>query len=355
MPQKIADLLRQRYPGRAEPFEDDRRTYGLTRPHLLRQRLLLSRVALAMSRLVRLKPHGHTTTLASAIAAFLVEHQLSPSSQRVYAVALNALQDGLGADTALALLDEPDAPERFETWFHGRYDQTAPSTRVHQLAILRSACAFWRRRAWILTDPTTSLERPSVLIDRTRALTRDQLASLWRRNDVALRERALWRLLYETAARANEILSLDVDDLDLPNKRARVRSKGGATEWVFWQTGAALLLPRQLAGRGAGPVFLADRLPTKAVPSIDRCPVTGRARLSYRRAAELFSEVTAGWTLHQLRHSALTHAAEDGTNTPILLARSRHASVRSLERYARPGPEAVGRYVAENDPARRRR
>ena len=29
------------------------------------------------------------------------------------------------------------------------------------------------------------------------------------------------------------------------------------------------------------------------------------------------------------------------TNTPTLLARSRHASARSLGRYARPGPEAV--------------
>jgi integrase len=165
----------------------------------------------------------------------------------------------------------------------------------------------------------------------------------------------LWRLLYETAARANEILSLDLEDLDLANKRARVRSKGGASEWVFWQTGAALLLPRLLGGRTTGPVFLADRQPTHAVPTVDRCPLTGRARLSYRRAAELFSAATQGWTLHQLRHSALTHAAEDGTNTPILLARSRHASVRSLERYARPGPEAVARHVAEHDPVRRRR
>lgn len=307
-----------------------------------------------MTQLVRLKQHARTTTLASAVAAFLVEHELSPGSQRVYAGALRSLQLGLGADTPLATLDAPRAAERFAAWFHGRYDQTAPATRVHQLAILRSACAFWRRQAWISTDPTAGLERPNVPVDRTRALTRDQLAALWRRNDVVLRERALWRLLYETAARANEILSLDVDDLDLPNKRARVTSKGGATEWVFWQTGAALLLPRLLAGRTIGPVFLTDRQPTRAVPSIDLCPVTGRARLSYRRAAELFSEMTGGWTLHQLRHSALTHAAEDGTNTPILLARSRHASVRSLERYARPGPEAVARHVAEHDPARRR-
>ena len=51
----------------------------------------------------------------------------------------------------------------------------------------------------------------------------------------------------------------------------------------------------------------------------------------------------------------LLASALDGTNTPILLARSRHASVRSLERYARPGPEAVARHVAEHDPARRHR
>jgi integrase/recombinase XerC/integrase/recombinase XerD len=307
-----------------------------------------------MRRVVRLERHRSAVTVAGAIVAFLAEHQLGPGSQRVYAGALLALQAHFGADTSLATLDETHSAKHLAGWFHRRYGRTAPATRVRQLAILRSACAFWRQRAWLVTDPTAGLERPKVAVDRTRAVTREQIASLWRRDDAALRERTLWRLLYETAARANEILSLDIQDLDLPNKRARVRSKGGATEWVFWQTGAALLLPRLLAGRNTGPVFLADRQPTRAVPSVDLCPVTGHARLSYRRAAELFSMATGGWTLHQLRHSALTHAAEDGTNTPILLARSRHASVRSLERYARPGPEAVARHVAEHDPARRR-
>ncbi|GAA2906841.1 hypothetical protein GCM10010517_73070 [Streptosporangium fragile] len=58
--------------------------------------------------------------------------------------------------------------------------------------------------------------------------------------------------------------------------------------------------------------------PLAPVPALD--PATGRARLSYRRAAELFETATASlpdgsWTLHQLRHSALTHAVEDGANT----------------------------------------
>ncbi|MEO3812285.1 hypothetical protein ABGB17_25080 [Sphaerisporangium sp. B11E5] len=72
-----------------------------------------------------------------------------------------------------------------------------------------------------------------------------------------------------------------------------------------------------------------------------------------RTIAEL--EARGGWTLHQLRHSALTHEAEDGTNTPTLLARSRHASARSLERYARPSVDAVAAHVADRDPLRRRK
>jgi integrase/recombinase XerD len=307
-----------------------------------------------MNRLVRLDRHAQSTTVAAGITAFLAEHQLSQSSRRVYAGALRVLEDYVGGALALVVLDQARMAEQLADWFHERYGRTAPATRLRQLAILRSAFAFWRQRGWLANDPTADLERPKIALDRTRALTREQVASLWRRNDVALRERVFWRLLYETAARANEILSLNIEDLDLPNKRARVRSKGGATEWVFWQTGAALMLPRLLAGRSSGPVFLADRQPTRAVPSVDRCAVTGRGRLSYRRAAELFTKANPDLTLHQLRHSALTHAAEDGTSTPILLARSRHASVRSLERYARPGPEAVARYVAEHDPARRR-
>ena len=60
------------------------------------------------------------------------------------------------------------------------------------------------------------------------------------------------------------------------------------------------------------------------------------------------------WTLHQLRHSALTHAAEDGTNTSTLLAYSGHTNVASLARYARVSPEALGRWQQDRDPARRR-
>ena len=52
-----------------------------------------------------------------------------------------------------------------------------------------------------------------------------------------------------------------------PSKRDRAISKGGTTDWVHWQTGTAMLLPRLLAGRREGPVFLTARKPGHAVAS----------------------------------------------------------------------------------------
>ena len=65
--------------------------------------------------------------------------------------------------------------------------------------------------------------------DRTRAISFVQLERLWRRDDVAVREKALWRLLYETAARAGDVLPLNVEDLELENNRARVRFKAATS------------------------------------------------------------------------------------------------------------------------------
>jgi len=315
--------------------------------------------------------NGPAPTYAHAVEAFLIAHDRTGAwsagtavkYRQSLAILETRLTDG-PTGASVAALDTPAGAGTLEVAFTAAFATLAPATRARHLAALRSALGWWRARGWLVTDPTAGWARPKIARDHSRALTPDQIAALWRL-DVGLREKTLWRLLYETAARTTEILTLDIADLDRPGKRARIISKGGDTDWVYYQTGTALLLPRLLTGRTRGPVFLAERAPTRATPTLDVCPDTGRARLSYRRAAELFEHATTplatatgqptGWSLHQLRHFALTHDAESGTNTPMLLARSRHASMRSLERYARPGPEALARHAAATDPAARRR
>ncbi|MGN9894688.1 site-specific integrase [Micromonospora sp. L31] len=169
-----------------------------------------------------------------------------------------------------------------------------------------------------------------------------------------LRERVLWRMLYETCARAEEILGLDVPDLDMEFRRALVTEKGGDRAYVHWETPTARLLPRLLTGRTAGPVFLADRCAPAAgrrAPALgDICPDTGRGGLSYPRAEYLFKQASklhdphgVGYTLHQLRHSGLTHLAAKGRSAAELQAKSRHRHLTTLGIYVRLGEETSAR------------
>jgi integrase len=310
-----------------------------------------------MATVHRLRPEPAGPTLAEAIAGYLatLDHPETAGTRRVYSGTLAALRAELGADRAVADLADPATATQLTAWFTSLWNQRAPATFNRNLDALRAAVRYWHDQGWLDSgvDPTRSLRRRGRAPDRTKALSRDQIETLLGREDIALRERALWRMLYETAARAHEVLALDVEELDLRNRCAKVRRKGNAVDVIVWQTATARLLPRLLKGRTAGPVFVTDRRARVQLRPSDLAP-GDRARLSYRRAAELFEQASGGWTLHQLRHSALTHAAEAGANTSTLLAYSGHTSVVSLARYARVSPEALARWQQQRDPAQRR-
>ena len=288
--------------------------------------------------------------LGAAVDAFL-DTLDNPGTARNYAGTLRALAGHLGMDVPVAGL----AGAEVERWFADRWGMRAAATWNRNLDALRSAGRYWTGQGWLDADPSRGLRRRHRPPDLTRALSRADVERLLAREDVALRDKTLWRMLYETAARISELLSLDVEDLNLRTHQARVRRKGGAADIIVWQAGTARLLPRLLQGRRTGPVFLTERRARVPLPAADLDPATGRARLSYRRAAEVFGQASGGATLHQMRHSALTHAAEDGASTATLLAYSGHTSVTSLARYARVSPEAFARWQQGRDRARRRR
>ncbi len=310
-------------------------------------------MARSNGKVVALRPD--TITIEAAARRFLSERDLAPSTRRVYGATLDALAANLGPDTPLTEL----TAAAIEAHLRERYKNGTASTFNRVVATLRSFFGWALRRRLIATDPTDELERRTERRTARQATTQraigyPDLDALWSRKDIALREKLLWRMLYETAGRASEVLSLNVDDLDQAERSATVVGKGGGVETLHWATGTARLLPRYLGGRTTGPVFLADRPPRIAAAKADLDPTSGHARLSYRRAAEVFTYASGGWTLHQLRHSAITHLAEEGVDVALLRAKSRHASLRSLERYVRPSEASVAKLTAQHDRARRR-
>jgi len=299
----------------------------------------------------RLAAPAEGVTLARAAESYLATlgGAEQETTRRQYGRVLRRVIAEFGPGTEPAAV----SADRFAEWFGSQWAARSPSTWNVSLNAVRQAAAYWQLQGWLAADPTRLLVRRKPRPDRSRSLSRAAVDELLSREDVSLRERTLWRMLYETAARSAEVLRLDIEDLDLVNRRASVRRKGGAVDIIIWQTGTARLLPRLIGGRRRGPLFVTERKARVQLPAAD-LDEHGCARLSYQQAEALFSEASAGATLHQLRHSALTHDAEDGTSTPMLMARSGHTSVRSLAKYARVSAEALARHQAERDPARRR-
>jgi site-specific recombinase XerD len=123
---------------------------------------------------------GGTVTLQDAVDAFLDHHDLARSTRRVYRASLAGLVAELGPATAVGELSGP----RLAGWFRGRHAAAAAATWNRELATLRAAVGWWRRRGWLAVDPTGDLGRCREQIDRTRALTRGQLERLFAHRDL---------------------------------------------------------------------------------------------------------------------------------------------------------------------------
>jgi integrase len=235
---------------------------------------------------------GGQVTLGAAAEAYLATlgRREQANTFRAYSRRLRGAVAEFGSTASLGQID----PDTFAPWFTKQWGDRSAATWNAALATFRSAAAWWAGQGWTATDPSARLRRRPLPPDRSRALGRGDVEQLLTREDIGLRERTLWRMLYETAARSAEVLALDVEDLDLPNRRAKVRRKGGAIDIIVWQTGTARLLPRLLKGRTCGPVFLTGRRARVPLPPGDIDPATGRARLSYTHAEALFKAASGG-------------------------------------------------------------
>ncbi|GAA3511725.1 integrase [Streptosporangium album] len=289
---------------------------------------------------------GHVSLAAAADAFLATPRTANPNTHRAYASAIDRVIARLGRDRSLAEISDAEIGTALaELW-----GASAPATWNRNRAAVTSWLIWCQtKKHWTAPSVPADAERRKETADETRAVAKTTIHRLLSRRDIPLREKTLWRMLYETAARAAEILALNVEDLDLEHRRAPVRSKGGTIEWVYWDSGTAHLLPRLLrlpdgSSRARGPLFLSERrpVPARRPAAADICPHTGRARLGYDRARVLL-DTYAGLDLHQLRHSAATHLGEAEVPLQLIMGKTRHKNPRTAMRYVKPGAEAIAK------------
>ncbi|MCT9933085.1 hypothetical protein N5079_23025 [Planotetraspora sp. A-T 1434] len=112
-------------------------------------------------------------------------------------------------------------------------------------------------------------------------MSRSRIDRLCRHRDVPVREKTLWRMLYESASRASAVLALNIEDLDLPNKQARGHRQGRRHHVDHLGHRHRPPAAPVVAGRQRGPLFLSEYRPgphRRATTDPDGiCPETGRA------------------------------------------------------------------------------
>jgi hypothetical protein len=258
---------------------------------------------------------------AVAVEEYLARAPLGPASRRIYRISLAGWAWPLagkpvpaGADRRraeppvlpLAVLDDAAAGHRIAAAVAERAAVADARTVNRELSVLRSAIGWWQDQRWITGDPTRGLRHAARPPAGRGALTAGQVDSVFALA-AGLRQHALWRLLYDSVG---ELLALDAERLDLTRHQLWPRPGGGTA--LHWRAGTSEILRWLLAGRSYGPVFVTERRARADAAPADICPVTGQARMSYRRAAEVFTTATRpldpagqGWTLHQLRAAGL--------------------------------------------------
>ena len=261
---------------------------------------------------------------AVAVDCYLAGASLGAASRRVYRISLTSWawplvgrplprgSERRGAAppiVPLALLDRAETGARLAAAIAERLRTADVRTVNRELSALRSAVGWWQDQDWLSNDPTAGIRHVTGVAAPLSALTGNQVTELFGL-PVSLREQAFWRILHDSGGHADEILGLDAGQLDPGDHRAPPRPGGAADGRIHWRADTGQLVSWLVAGRRSGPVFLTDRrAPASAAPA-DICPVTGRARMSYRRAAEIFTTMTRpldpagrGWTLQQLSRS----------------------------------------------------
>ncbi|MEN3267099.1 hypothetical protein [Pseudonocardia sp.] len=146
----------------------------------------------------------------------------------------------LGGDRLLAdVSDEEVRAVLLQLW-----DEYAPATWNRNMAAISSwlTCCQTKKR-WPAPSAPAEAERRKETPDEIKAVAKSTIRGCCR----AVTSRSGNGPCGECCMRRRPepgILALNVEDLDLENRQAPIRSKGGALEWVFWDSGTAYLLPR---------------------------------------------------------------------------------------------------------------
>ncbi|WP_035281004.1 tyrosine-type recombinase/integrase [Actinokineospora spheciospongiae] len=213
------------------------------------------------------------------------------------------------------------------------------TTLARRAAAARTFTAWAHRRGHLAADPGLRLVAPKRHRTLPAVLRQDQAEGLMAASaagareldPVALRDHALVEVLYATGVRVSELCGLDVDDIDLGDRLARVLGKGSKERAVPFGAPAAAALEAWLR-QGRPSLARADSPPALWLGARGgRLHSTAVRRIVHLAVGAVDGAPDMG--PHGLRHSAATHLLEGGADLRSVQELLGHATLATTQLY----------------------
>ncbi len=279
----------------------------------------------------------HQDWLAAFARHLEVERALAAHSVRNYLSDIRQFLDFLGSripPVRLAALTYPD----LRAFLAARHGVNRKTSVARKLAALRTFCRFLVRQGVLPHNIAALAPTPKLEQHLPKFLTIDEVFHLLEETTgqtvLDLRDRAILELFYSGGLRVAELVGLNLADLDLAGRLAKVRGKGGKERLVMIGTPAYHALNLYLHVR--------RELVTPDSPPSGRDAVFLNyrgGRLTTRSVARLVEK----WALkaglgqplspHGLRHTFATHLLEGQADLRAVQEMLGHAQLSTTQKY----------------------
>ncbi|MCC7009911.1 MAG: tyrosine recombinase XerC [Acidobacteria bacterium] len=291
--------------------------------------------------------------MRDAIRGFLaflrLNRNVSPHTLRAYDTDLSQFLASVARRAGCRVSDVPlgafdtEAVREFLAELHDR--GLGRSSAARHLAALRTFARYLIREESIAEDPTALVGTPRSRQPLPEHLPADEVTRLLDAADLSTaqgrRDQAILELFYASGLRLSELAGLDLGDVNLAGRIARVRGKGGKERLVPFNRTTAEAIRRMLQDpapappvrpRASGPRRRTDdrqplfrnlrggRLTTRSVDRIVR---------HYASKAGIDRTISP----HALRHTFATHLLQAGADLRAIQELLGHARLTTTQRY----------------------
>ncbi|RKQ94749.1 integrase/recombinase XerC [Mycolicibacterium mucogenicum 261Sha1.1M5] len=251
--------------------------------------------------------------------------------------------------------------ELMRSWLWERQQAgLAASTIARNVATLKSFGSWLEARNLLPGNPASRLRTPRAPKALPRVLTQDQMARVLARAEQRaasgdpeqVRNSAILELLYSSALRVSELVSLTTDGFDRRERSVRVIGKGDKERVVPLGAPAARALERYLsAARHALLARSADGRPdgTPTRPAERALFIGNRHGAAintgavYRLVSKELEQEPGGGPSgpHTFRHTAATHLLDGGADLRVVQEMLGHSSLSSTQVYTHVSMERL--------------